>query len=492
MKQNSLLLIHLDQLRYDCLACYGNEQIQTPHIDEFCKDSKKFTNHFTCYPVCTPSRYSLLSGLDVQYHNGWTNHSTLSHSFLTLPRVLRDVGYNTTAVGKMHFTPTYLDVGFDKMVLCEQDGPGRWDDDYHRHLMNMNLIDVRDTIDQREEYRKNAKDEYYQSFGAQINNLPLEETSTAWIGKKALEELYQWDGNPNFLMVGFVKPHHPFDPSKLWASKYNPEDMKLLGGWSESCLSRDINFNSGYFDHTLLTVSTMKKIQAYYYACISEIDHQIGAMISMLKNKGLYESTCIVFTSDHGEYMGYHHMLLKSNYMYDPLMRIPLLIKYPNNKTHTIDNSLSTNKTVAAHILHNLSIPKKYLKGTEFEKDLLQAESKYIFAHSNEGRMAMARNRKYKLLYDNFNKRKILFDLENDPYEIEDLSNKKDYADILNSLFEALNKWQLTGIASYQKPYLNENEKISRTPNASTINDREPVISYYHRHIQKYLKNYVY
>src|SRR5258706_6862802 len=104
---------------------------------------------FCTFPVCTPSRYSLLSGLPVHEHQGWDNHCTLPPGTPTFASVLRQAGYATKAVGKMHFSPTYLDVGFAEMELSEQDGPGRWDDDYHRYLRQFGLMDANDLEDQR-------------------------------------------------------------------------------------------------------------------------------------------------------------------------------------------------------------------------------------------------------------------------------------------------------------------------------------------------------
>jgi len=101
---------------------------------------------------------------------------------MTFPRILRTAGYRTKAVGKMHFTPTYLDVGFDELLLAEQDGPGRWDDDYHRYLMQQGLVDRNDLEDQLvNEYRKSARKEYWDTFGALVSNLPEEHHSTTWI-----------------------------------------------------------------------------------------------------------------------------------------------------------------------------------------------------------------------------------------------------------------------------------------------------------------------
>ena len=115
-KNPNILLIHADQHRYDCLGAYGNTDIKTPNIDRLARDGVLFANSFCPHPVCTPSRYSLLTSLYIHQHLGLTNESTLPRGIPTLPRMLNEGGYTTAAVGKMHFTPTYLDVGFD--ILC--------------------------------------------------------------------------------------------------------------------------------------------------------------------------------------------------------------------------------------------------------------------------------------------------------------------------------------------------------------------------------------
>jgi len=96
-----------DEHRYDCLGCYGNEQIITPNIDRLAADSVRYDNSFCSYAVCTPSRYSLISGLYVHQHRGYNNHCTLPPGTKTLGGILKKSGYKTAAVGKMHYTPTY-------------------------------------------------------------------------------------------------------------------------------------------------------------------------------------------------------------------------------------------------------------------------------------------------------------------------------------------------------------------------------------------------
>jgi arylsulfatase A-like enzyme len=159
----NILIVHADQHRYDCLGAYGNPDVRTPNIDALAADGVRYENSFCCFPVCTPSRYSLITGLYVHQHLGWNNRCTLPAGLPTLPRILRNAGYHTKAVGKMHYTPTYLDVGFEEMVLAEQDGPGRYDDDYHRWLRAEGLCDRIDLMDQVQEYRQLAPPRYWET-----------------------------------------------------------------------------------------------------------------------------------------------------------------------------------------------------------------------------------------------------------------------------------------------------------------------------------------
>jgi arylsulfatase len=227
----------------------------------------------------------------------------------------------------MHFTPTYLDVGFDEMLLAEQDGPGRVDDDYHRWLMQEGVCDRNDLEDQRGEYRKEAGEDYWEQFGALTSNLSEKHYSTTWIGDQSLKVMSDWDGGGNMLMTGFIKPHHPFDPPEPWDKMYDPEKLKVLPGWTESCIPSDLDYKRGYFPHEKLSEEVQRKVMAMYYGSISQIDDQVGRMIEALKAKAMYDETMIIFTADHGDYMGFHHMMLKGNLMYDPIMRVPLIIK---------------------------------------------------------------------------------------------------------------------------------------------------------------------
>ncbi|NMB11461.1 MAG: sulfatase-like hydrolase/transferase, partial [Firmicutes bacterium] len=358
----NVLLILADQHRSDCLGAYGNKDVYTPNIDSLAHDGMLFENCFCTSPLCTPSRYSMLTSLYAHQHRGWSNYATLSSGFSTFARALRKKGYSTKAVGKMHFAPTYLDVGFDELVLAEQNGPGRYEDDYHRYLKRKGLVDAIDLMDQVEEYRADAPAHYWESFGALESNLSDEDYSTTWIGEQAISAIEKWGETGNLLMVGFIKPHHPYDAPAEWNQMYDPDDLTVLPGWIESCLEQDLRKHPGTFPHTELTISKLRKVMAYYYASITQIDFHVGRMIKMLKEKNMYDNTMIIYTSDHGEYLGFHHLLVKKNYMYDPLVKIPLIIKYPDQQlAGTRSEALVTNLDIAPTILHQAGCPSDEL-----------------------------------------------------------------------------------------------------------------------------------
>lgn len=469
MSQPNVLVIHVDQHRMECLGAYGNTDIRTPNIDVLAKDGVRYDNSFCPYPVCTPSRYSLLSGRYVHEHRGWTNHCTLPPGVDTFASILREAGYKTKAVGKMHFTPTYLDLGFDELLLAEQNGPGRWDDDYHRMLRDLGLVDGNDLEDQERRYRNTARPEYWETFGALPSNLPDKHHSTTWIGDRAVETLEAWGGSGQLLMAGFIKPHHPFDPPPEWSDAYDPDKLTLLPGWTDSCFPHDLELSKGYFPHENLTIPALRRVMAYYYATIEHIDREVGRMIDTLKRKGLYESTMIVFTSDHGDYMGHHHLLLKGNNMYDPLVKVPLIIKFPGNERKgAVSDALVNNVDVAPTILAQTGRrPSDGMSG----RDLAQGDEGpgEAFSESSKGAHAMARTKTRKLILAQRRGQALFYDLEKDPHETVNLYDDPAYQDEVRALTEAIDRWRR--FEDLPETYLNEQAPVIDQPNVPLRED---------------------
>ena len=445
MKPN-ILIIQGDEHRQDCIGAYGNAEVKTPNLDALAGDGVRYDESFCPFPVCTPSRYSFLTSLYVHQHLGWSNRCTIPAGLPTFPKVLRDAGYQTKAVGKMHFTPTYLDVGFDDLVLAEQAGTGRYEDDYHRWLRNEGVFDRIDLMDQVKEYRSAAPQDYWDTVGAMVSNLDDPHHSTTWIGDRSVETIENWSNGGNLLMASFIKPHHPFDPPEPWSEMYDPNALSLLPGYTEESLPHDLAFHKGFFPNAELTEEKIRLATAYYYATISHIDHQVGRMVQRLKDAGLYENTIILYNSDHGDYVGYHHQLLKGGYMYEPLIKVPLIIKYPNQSnagtvSKALVNTIDVGPTLLKHA--GCEVPQ-IMEGEDLE--LLTDDSgkrKLMFAEAGRGSGYMVRSHTRKLLLCDRDERSLYFDLEADPYEMNNLYGDPVYKEEIDEFRAALMRWAL-------------------------------------------------
>lgn len=473
----NVLFILVDQHRAECLGCYGNREIHTPNIDALAATGTRYPQTICAYPVCTPSRYSIISGLYVHQHRGYTNHCTLPPDADTFPRILRDAGYRTTAVGKMHYTPTYLDVGYQDMILAEQNGPGRWDDDYHRELQSAGLVNASDLEDQEKEFRDSARAAYWETFGALPSNLPLHWQSTEWIGRKSLEQVSQWEGGGHVLTCSFIKPHHPFDPPSSYAGAYDPEKLSLLPGWTDDCFEHDQALNTGYFPNKDLSPAKLRRIMAYYYANIQHIDDQVGRLVQALKNKGLYDQTMIIYTSDHGDYMGQHHMVLKANHMYESLSRVPLIIKYPGQTTGAVDDRLVSGVDLAPTILTQAGCESPAaMTGINLADP--GATRDIVFSEHRNGHQLMARTHTHKLIIGQHNKLTLFYDFENDPGELNNLADRPEHRDEIKRLTEAIATWR--PLDMWQTEYVNEDAPIIQQPNVPKRNDghRDAILAY--------------
>lgn len=462
----NVLVIYADQYRWDCMGAMGHPDVETPHLDALAGDGVLYRDSFCVWPVCTPSRLSLLTGQYVQQHGGSSNRSTLVPGTPTFAGMLRDAGYETKAVGKMHFTPAYQDVGFSEMILAEQNGRGRNVDDYHRYLKDRGLINAIDLIDQEWQFRRRAPERYWETFGAQVSDLPDEHHITTWVGDRAVESVREWSGDAsNLLMAGFLKPHHPLDPPAPWHERYDPDDMTVLPGWTDEVLERDRQRARGYFDYEPLTIPALKRASAYYYATITHMDHHIGRIVEELKEKGEYDNTLIVFTADHGEYLGFHHLLLKGNHMYDPLVKVPLIIKFPGQKHKGIvSDELVNTLDVTSTILDVCGKSNASdMRGAALGKDGPGRERPRDFVVTEDRMSVMVRSHTRKLIYASPPERSLFFDLEADPLEMDNVINDPRYADDVQAMMTTALDWFLSD--TRRRAYVDESVRLVDAPN---------------------------
>lgn len=313
-----ILFIFTDQQRRDTIHALGNEFIQTPAFDELANTSTVFDTAITPAPVCVPARLSMLAGQYPARTGCNNNNKGMVYDGEGFYDTVTKSGFRSCCVGKMHNSrDPYGSMGFEKRYTQEElSNP---EDDYTKFIVE-NFPWVFDYNGMRSEM-------YYVP---QVSQLPPAAHPTQWVGDKSLEFLDSIDtskGENVFLMSSFIHPHPPFCPPAPWNKLYrddvypphipeNAEEFKPLVHWKFSLENMDTSARD------------VQRLRDFYYACISFVDYQIGRIIAKLKEKGMYDDTMIIFSSDHGELLGDFACMGKRS-MVDPSCHIPLMIHMP-------------------------------------------------------------------------------------------------------------------------------------------------------------------
>ncbi|MFV0591559.1 MAG: arylsulfatase [Draconibacterium sp.] len=318
-KAPNIIFIITDQQRSDALGCTGNEAVISPNIDHLAKEGVIFTNGYSATPSCTPARSGLLTGMS-PWHHGMLGYGRVARRYeYEMPRMLREAGYYTFGIGKMHWFPQKALHGFNGTLVDES---GRVEQDGY-------------VSDYRDWFKLQAPGEDPDKTGIGWNEhrsgvYKLDEKlhPTYWTGETAIEFIHNYEQEkPLFLKVSFARPHSPYDPPQRFLDMY--KDVKipepLIGDWCSEfdIKTEDKNAAFGNFgtEHAV-------ESRRHYYANITFIDEMVGKIVQALKEKGLYENSVICFTSDHGDMMGDHYHWRKT-YAYEGSAHIPFIVKWP-------------------------------------------------------------------------------------------------------------------------------------------------------------------
>ncbi len=317
MKTPNILLLFTDQQRYDTIAALGNPLIKTPALDRLAREGTSFERCYTPSPVCVAARTALATGLP-PHLTGVTDNMPMPQEPPSFMERLRDAGYQTHGVGKMHFTPDpYRPWGFDSRDISEE---LMEPDDYRTFLDQNGFGHVHDIHGVRSEY-------YYIP---QPSQLPAPLHNTSWIADRSIDFLNRREAKrPFFLWASFIKPHPPFENPVPWNKLYRAAEMpfpfrpegfeRLLTYWNR--FQNRYKYRDAGSDLNLL-----RTMRAAYFACISFIDYNLGRILAGLGDE--IDHTLIAFTSDHGELLGDYGSFGKRS-MLDAAARLPLLLRWP-------------------------------------------------------------------------------------------------------------------------------------------------------------------
>ena len=337
--------------------------------------------------MCQPARASILTGKFPYTHGVRDNGRDLDKKFVAegLAGIFGSAGYHTHFIGKAHFATheTFAATGQAECYNSVGNLPADWDGPYygfqkvllmlrpHHHcvwqepphtLHYENALNFDGRGRQRWEQAKVHAEPETSHFQVWRSALDDEWHSSSWIGDCAVE-LIEQAGDPPFLAwVSFPDPHPPFLAAQPWSAMYAPEEVDLPAHYEtdletrpwwhrafiESPIRKSIKrpLAQGGVDwgqRGALNERQLRDVTAIYYGMISAIDHQVGRILGALDARGLLSNTLFVFTSDHGEWLGDHGLLLKGPMLYDGLLRVPCILAGPGVPSGlVIDDPVST------------------------------------------------------------------------------------------------------------------------------------------------------
>jgi arylsulfatase len=413
----NILLLFTDQQRFDTFRAAGNPVIRTPNLDRLAAEGTRFTSAYSPSPVCVPARCSLIFGQYPARTNCVDNRDPMPTDRTNLMQALADAGYRTHGIGKMHFTPDDQALrGFHSRERQEELPDRIEDDDYLTFLHAEGFGHVIDPLGQRGEM-------YYVPQPAQM---PARLHPTQWVGDRAVEFIRGADpSQPWFLWASFIHPHPPFTPPAPWHKLYRAALMPLPHVPHQSeALHLSINRHQNrykYRDHGF-DWNLARCIKAYYYACISFIDFQVGRLMRALAERGQLDDTLVLFTSDHGEYLGDYQCFGKRG-MHDAAARIPLVVRYPASfpcgaRCDPPVSLVDVLPTLLTLSRSHASVPG--LDGVDLSEVAAgrHAERTVFSQYQREGRgVYLALDRRWKCFYSAPDRREFLFDRLEDPTE---------------------------------------------------------------------------
>ena len=359
MKRPNILLITTDQHNAEIMGCAGNPVVLTPHLDRLAREGVLFAEAYTPHPVCTPARTSIFTGQTADHHGvhyninlredradppKWTG---LAADAMPFPEILRREGYRTALFGKLHTKQAgERNFGIETMRLAEGKGQfvefGTAPDDYRRHLQERGYPDSA---------WRTWEDPDYPTRGWTPCPLPEEDYIDTWTATEAVQWLGESD-TPFFAWVSFSGPHTPWDPPAPYDTMYDPDSIPAPArregeleekhpGWVD-CIaqtvpatppfSRDNTREPGIDNaYSRFTERQRREMLAAYYGQITLIDAQVGRLLEHLDERGLTEDTLVLFTADHGDYLGNNWAFFKYGAQYDSLSRIPFLLRWPGH-----------------------------------------------------------------------------------------------------------------------------------------------------------------
>ena len=485
-KMNVLFVI-TDAQRADHLGCAGNPIVKTPNIDILAKESVMFSNYYCTNPICMPNRATMLTGLYPNVHGVRSNGINLDTTIPTITEVLRKKGWHTAAVGKVHHQfwlgPFRHRTKSSESLISWAVDKGKNDPVGEKFPLpyygykEVELVSGNGSVcaghytewlEERapkvaEDVKKRVQN-YDNLFSLFCDSIPGDLYNTTYVKERTLSFLERYSQGkygekPFYLHCSFPDPHYPLYPPKRFQDMYKPEDIELPSSFHdiEKLYHHEYlgdHLKNPPFKRAFIRESTedeVRKLTALTYAAISYVDYCIGEILASLENLGYSENTMVIFTSDHGDLMGDHGLLFKGPCPFNGVLNIPLIWKVPGLTNPCVSKAMVSTIDLPKTILNLLNVKERHhppgMQGYDISQTLEDPNKKLrecVLIENDEeigplaSRLRHIITEDYKLtVYEAAENFGDIYDRKNDPYELNNLWNDKNFRDIK---FELVNK----------------------------------------------------
>lgn len=459
-KRPNIIFIITDQQRFDTIAALGYDYMDTPVLDRLVNEGVTFQQCHVTAASCAPARASLFKGYYPHTTGILKNADQWRRSWIEL---LNDAGYHCTNIGKMHSWPFETPLGFDERYVVENKDrylEGRYYfDEWDKALRFRGLVKQ-----QREQYRKLP--DYSERLGAFEWNLPEDTHPDNFVGDMAIWWLDTYpQTEPLFLQIGFPGPHPPYDPVPRYAEPYLAKDLPLLEVTQEELDKqpppfKELREHNCEIDHDSVVLQmnpsqeARHRQRAYYLANVTMIDEKVGQILQALDRNGYLDNSVVIFTSDHGDCLTDHGHSQKWT-MYEHITRVPLIVWSPGRYPQGVRlDGLCQQMDIGPAILEMAGVePPPTLEAVSIlpaiEGQPWQGRP-YVFAEQAKDGiltgaefMTMVRNDRWKIVHFLEQEYGQLFNLADDPNELNDLWDSPEHQDRKQEMLAVLREWRI-------------------------------------------------
>lgn len=462
--------------------------MKTPHLDLLARQGTRFSACITPNVVCQPSRASILTGMLPSTHG-------VSDNGIDLPKAtgeggfggtLSRAGYATGMIGKAHFATylTFKPTGSPECIESsaafapEWAGPYMGFDNAEMLLLGHNYWlpykPSRGLAYEHWYHGDGLGDEKNRIYAGYAPTTPTPQTyhsqlpeawhNSTWVGNKTIDFLREHKDQPFCAWASFPDPHHPFDAPEPWSLLHHPDEVDLpverrrdfdtRPWWHRAAMETTpalsgelLKMRSEYSRIPELSDAQLRELIANYYGMISLIDHNVGRILTELNDLGLADDTIVIYTSDHGDWLGDHGLVLKGPMMYDGLLRVGLIMRGPGiSAGRVISEPVSTLDLYST--INDYAGVDAPTHDSRTLRPLLETDASRDYAYNEwdlrSGRVGVAmdlrtvRTRRYRLTLENNSGIGEMYDLQEDPREMQNRFDDAGYTGVRKELLDMI------------------------------------------------------